>query len=263
MLMLTHTWIMKEYLEYLGCPPVRPELYAYNVIPDILPVHQEITAEMTHGIERFNSRPMVQPRESFIRLHILVDDFSHFGAISEKPPSRFLPDSQGYTYVQGKPLIASIMALHCRTGNEIDFSLARYQSHMLNEMAFDMVLCRDKGNDGLLESLYSGLRSMLDDDQREASLFLAKTFGIATGTMTAAIEQISRICTYEGMNKILTDRNRTRLCLEKFGLEKNDPESQRDMAAMLNYGMNLVADYRDFLGPVLNAIRQSGFSVTL
>ncbi len=263
MLMLTHTWIMKEYLKHLGYNTVKPDLFAYNVIADILPVHREITAEMTHSIERFDSSPLIQNRESFIRFHMLLDDFSHYGAISEQKTGGFLADSPGFTYVKGRPLMAPVMDLHCRTGKEIDISLASYESHMLIEMAFDMVLCRDRGNDGLLESLYYGLRRMLDGDQVELSLFLSQKFGIASNTMSDALQQINRICTYDGMREILADKGRIQLCLEKFGMEKNDPESQRQMASMLDYGMNLVADYRDFLLPALTAIRQSGFHVNL
>lgn len=201
MLMMTHTWIMKEYLKHIGYHYVMADLYAYNVIPDLLPVHREITAEMTHAIDRSGGMPLVEQRESFIRFHVLLDDFSHFGAISEKSPGRFLNDSQGYTYIKGRPLIAPVMELHCSAGKEIEISQASYESHMLIEMAFDMVLCRETNNGDLLECLYSGLRSMLDGDRREVSLFLSQTFGIATATMSDAVELINRICTYQGLDR--------------------------------------------------------------
>jgi len=50
MLMMTHTWILKEFLGSDFRDSL--DLYVYNVCPDLLPIHKCITSEFTHGISR-------------------------------------------------------------------------------------------------------------------------------------------------------------------------------------------------------------------
>ena len=41
--------------------------------------------------------------------HLLVDDLAHYGFICPGIPAEFDPDSHGYSYIKGKPLINPIM----------------------------------------------------------------------------------------------------------------------------------------------------------
>ncbi|MDZ4165215.1 MAG: hypothetical protein U1C55_08815 [Smithellaceae bacterium] len=264
MLMLTHTWFMKKYLEDSDYPLAGEELFAFNVMPDLLPAHRDITAEMTHGIARFGTLPPFSQREAFIRLHLLVDDLAHYGEISPMGSDRFLSDTQGYTYLKGKPLVAPIMDFYRRIGKEIDLPLACYRAHMIIEMAFDMVLCRN-GEMGaiLLNTLYGSLRSVFAGDREDLNLFLSQIFDINVETVSDAVDQISRGCTYAKLAALLDMKGRTGLYLDKFGLDSTDDESLRGMTTLLNCGVALVEDYQDFLAPAIKAIRQAGFSLPL
>lgn len=264
MLMLTHTWIMQKYLEELEHPLPRGELFAYNVMPDLLPAHRDITAEMTHRIDRFGNQSPAAPREACIRLHLLVDDLAHYGAVSRRGSDRFLPDSRGYTYLKGKPLVRPIIDFYRRSGKEIYLPQAIYRAHMVIEMAFDMVLCRDRGRGEMLFNLlHSSLCSVFAGNREDMVLFLSQTFALKGEMVSEAIDQMSRGCTYARMSALLDGKGRTSLYLDKFGLDSTNDESRDGMNDLLSRGVSLVEDYPDFLLTTIKAIRQTGFSLPL
>lgn len=263
MLMLTHTWIMREYLAATNSPAVEPELFAYNVIADILPIHRGITPEMTHGIERFGGGRNSDCRESAILFHLLVDDYSHYGLICRQVPNGFQTNPQGFAYLKGKQLISPVTELYRRAGREIEASLACYQSHILIEMAFDMVLCRKERLGSLLLPLYTGLRTILDGNFQKTSFFLAKVFGIDRATVSEAVEQAKQICTYDGMAAQLDTAGRAELCLRRFGVTPVDSESRQAMTALLEQATDLVTDQQELLTPLIKIIRGTDFQIDL
>lgn len=103
MLMLTHTWVLRECLARNFFREKDLDLYIYNIIPDILPFHESITAQFTHDLNRTIEPPEEFRKVRFILLHLLLDDFSHYG---EAPGRRFGfdPDSRGYAYIAGKSM---------------------------------------------------------------------------------------------------------------------------------------------------------------
>jgi hypothetical protein len=136
MLLNTHTWLLKEYAG-ARLRPDHLDILIYNVMPDILPIHRDITPEMTHRIERLRTVPPEHGKARFIQFHLLVDDLSHHGHITRRGHDRFENASGGYAYRKGAALAQNLIDLH---DGKIPAEEALYRSHLLIEMAVDLVV---------------------------------------------------------------------------------------------------------------------------
>lgn len=150
MLMLTHTWILKEFIGQSRLDQDVLDLFTYNVSPDMLCFHKDITADMTHGIPRFCSMPKEYRKAAFVHFHLLVDDIAHHGKIDTSIVKEFNPYSKGYTYIKGRPLIEPLKQFYEDIGKDISFNHISYQTHMIIEMAFDLALHYGQDNQDLL-----------------------------------------------------------------------------------------------------------------
>jgi hypothetical protein len=109
-------------------------------MPDILPIHRDITPEMTHRMERFKDVTPGYGKARFIQFHLLVDDLSHHGHITRRGHDRFENASDGYAYRKGVSLTRAMIDLHGRQAGEMHAEEALYRSHLIIEMAVDLVV---------------------------------------------------------------------------------------------------------------------------
>jgi hypothetical protein len=261
MLILTHTWFLYEYLKQENCQVENKQLFAFNILPDLLPVHKGIAPAKTHGIKRYDESNPDRGEEAFIRFHLLLDDYCHYGEIKQWGPDKFLINSRGYTYIKGRDLVPTLVKLHESQGKEIDLAAAGYQSHVIIEMAFDMLLCRSPERNLLLALLRDGLREMLSSDRGKLNQMLSSVFDIEAQIISQALARIESISNREDSINILDETRRASLCLAKFGLASGTSDGQGKMADLLAYGVKLIDDYRDFLNPALAAIRNTNFKL--
>jgi len=259
MLLITHTWILKEFLG--SCPISHSilDLYAYNASPDLLPIHKEITAEHTHGIPRFCPLPANCEKAAFAQFHLLVDDISHHGRIERNPVRGFNPDSEGYTYVTGRSLMEPLTALLRNIGQQISYNELAYRSHMIIEMAFDMALYRKMGNEDLLGLFADALNFTIDHKISEFSHTLGWLYGISDQTIRESIDWGKDACTLERMHRFMSEEGRIGLFMDKFGLDRNNPYIWSTLGELMEEGLYLVRDYEAFLQPTLKAILEAGF----
>ncbi|MGD0276164.1 MAG: hypothetical protein ABSB79_08930 [Syntrophales bacterium] len=110
--MLTHTWLLRSFLADHRLQLDSPDIYVYNVIPDLLPIHGDATSALTHGIGRFSTLPIEHRKVAFVRFHLLVDDMAHHGRLIHRAESEFDAMSKGYTYRKGRFLVDDIKALY-------------------------------------------------------------------------------------------------------------------------------------------------------
>jgi hypothetical protein len=259
MLMLTHTWILKEFLGSRALHRDCLDLYTYNVSPDLLTFHHAITSEMTHGIDRFRDLPDAYRKAAFVHFHLLVDDIAHYGDICEKPVCTFNPDSKGYTYVRGRPLVPPIRNFQKRFGREISPSEAAYQSHIMIETAFDMVLNRSPDNAGLIPLFSDSLGSTAQNGLEEFGRTIEWLTDISGETAGEAFAKGVNICTPERMKGLMDVEGRINLFIDKFGIDRNDQEVRAGAIELLEQGMDLVRDCETFLEPTMEKIRKSAF----
>ena len=259
MLLITHTWILKEFLDNSRFSRSILDIYAYNASPDLLPIHKDITSEHTHGIPRFCLLPPNCEKAAFAQFHLLVDDIAHHGRIGRNPVRGFNPDSEGYTYVTGRPLMEPLTDLYRDIGQQISYSELAYRSHMIIEMAFDMALYRGLGNEDLLELFADALNYTLDHKITEFSRTLGWLYGLSDQIIKESIDWGKDACTLERMHRFMNEEGRIGLFMDKFGLDRNNPYILSTLEELMEQGLYLVRDYETFLQPTLTAITEAGF----
>jgi hypothetical protein len=262
MLLLTHTWILKEFLGLQHLSDDILDVFTYNASPDLLPIHTDITSDMTHGIPRRGAIPRSYSKAAFARFHLLVDDMAHHGTIRKEPLQTFNPDSEGYAYTVGRPLREPLTDFQKSLGREARTDLIAYQTHMIIEMAFDLSLYRGMGNAGsndliglFSEALRYTATRQLDDFGRSLSWL----YGVRENTIREAIAWGNDSCTRARMTDFMNGHARVGLFIDKFGLDGDDEKTRKGVGDLLALGFALVGDCEAFLRPTLKAIREFGF----
>jgi len=261
--MLTHTWLLKELIGADNIIGNNLDAYVYNVSPDLLTIHPSITPKMTHRIPLSSRLPAQHRKAAFIRFHLLVDDMAHYGKIGEGSATGFdfNPNSNGYAYVKGRFLIQPIMNFYRDIGAEISFSEAAYRSHMIIEMAFDLTVNR---KDGSLTTLFSeALSYTVENKLSEFSRTLGWFFGIEQKTITEAIEKGIKLYTKDRMDSLMSLDGRVNLYNAKFNHDPDNDSIRNNIRDLFTMGMDMVADYEDFLRATLKATEKSGFKPQL
>jgi hypothetical protein len=256
MLLNTHTLLLTEYA---GARLHRDNLdiLIYNVMPDILPIHRDITPEMTHRMERLCRVPPGRERARFIQFHLLVDDLSHYGHITSRGHERSENESGGYAFRKGAALSREMVRMHARLGEALDAGEALYRSHLIIEMAVDLVIYRrqpeiidlfSKAVDATLENRVDGLVETL-----------AWAYAMPEGLAREALLQGMAAYRNEILRRSVSLEGRVDLFLWKFfGGVAGDPV-RRGVRDLLEQGIESVADHEHFLSATLREISASGF----
>jgi hypothetical protein len=259
MLMLTHTWLLKELIGVDHIIRDNLDIFAYNVSPDLLTIHPSITPKMTHRIPLSSRLPAQHRKAAFIQFHLLVDDMAHYGKIGEGADTGFdfNPNSNGYAYVKGRSLVQPIMNFYRDIGAEVSFSDAAYRSHIIIEMAFDLTVNQKNGS---LTALFSeALSYTVENKFSEFSKTLSWFFSIEQKTITEAIEKGIKLYTKDRMDSLMSLDGRVHLYAAKFHHDPDDNSIRNNIKNLFTKGMYLVADYEDFLHTTLKATEKSGF----
>lgn len=265
MLMLTHSWLLEHFLGAESFNAENQDLYVYNICPDFLPIRKGFTSERTHAVSRFRE---IQPRyakAAFIHFHLMVDDISHHGVIDKIPVTVFNPDSKGYTYIKGKPLIQPLMELYDRCGTPINASVSAYRSHMIIEMMFDLVLhwAIPEESNKLISHMCEAVQRMTQMERLdEFSETVGWLYNADPNEISEAMQQCANVYTLSRMNGFMNLEGRIKVFMSKFGLEPTDDETFSALKGIMMQGMDLVEDCKAFLDPTLDAIRKVGFNPT-
>jgi hypothetical protein len=257
MLMLTHTWILRELFRRIGRAPAESDAYIYNVAPDLLTIHPDITSAMTHGIPRLAPLPPVDAKGAYVQFHLLVDDMSHYGRIRTDSPGEFDPDAGGYSYRQGKVLVSRLEELHRRIG-PISPAEAIYRSHMMVEMAFDLNLYR-RGNGALLDLFLEALDYTSGEGLAGFAGTLSRLLGIGEGAIAEAVLRGRDTYDRRRMEGFMSVEGRTDLFMDKFRLDRGDRDAREGIGALMERALEVTRDSDGFLEPVLEAVRKTGF----
>ncbi|HQL90394.1 MAG TPA: hypothetical protein PLQ15_07310 [Syntrophales bacterium] len=256
MLINAHTWLLKEYAgARLGLDNL--DILLYNVMPDILPIHREITPEMTHRMERLGGLPPGRERVRFIQFHLLVDDLSHHGRITHHGHDRSENESGGYAFLKGAALAGDMMGMHRRLGSPIDGDEALYRSHLIIEMAVDLVIHRR--NPGVMDLFSRAVEATLED--RIDGLIDTLSWAYAMSGRLARDAVLQGLAAYrrEILRRSVSLEGRVDLFLWKFfGGDAGDSVRQ-GVRDLLERGIESVADHERFLSATLRAIAASGF----
>ena len=256
MLLNTHTWLLKEYAGARLCPD-KLDILIYNVMPDILPIHRDITPEMTHRIERLGAVPPEHARARFIQFHLLVDDLSHHGHITRRGHDRFENASGGYAYLKGAALAASMIELHGRDDGEIPVDEALYRSHLIIEMALDLVVYRRYP--GVVELFSQAVEWTLENRLESLVGTLAWSYSLPEALARDAVVQGMAAYRNEILRRSVSLEGRTELFLHKFYGGVAGEKLRTGVRDLLQRGIESVADGQEFLSATLTEIAKAGF----
>lgn len=259
MLMLTHTWILRELLAL--CPPgvKTPDIFAYNVCPDLLPIHRSVHASMTHRISRFKQVPREHRKAHYVQLHLLVDDIAHHGRICEEAVTEFNPDAKGYAYVTGKPLIRPIMDYCQSLGLPVDRIEAAYRSHMIIELSVDIYLRQNGEGRALVDLFQNALEQTGRLYVSEFTRTLSWLFGIDAAVVQEALNRAMTFYTADKMMRFVNMEQRVGFYVNKFGFNDTNEFACAGMRNLMDQGMSLVGDPMDYLHGVVRTIRESPY----
>ncbi len=261
MLMFTHTWILREFIGASHISRNDHDIFAYNVSPDLLPVHESITPGLTHSIPRLSKLPQKYNRAAFVQFHLLVDDMAHHGKIIREAITEFNPNANGYAYIKGKPLIQPITDFYREIGSEISFSETAYLSHMIIEMCFDLALYKKETD---LAALFSGaLTYTVENKLSEFVKTLSWIFEIEEEITTDATKRAVAVYQRSKIDSLMSLEGRISLFIDNYCYGSDDGKTRNGIRNLFNQGMDLVVDYEDFLDTTLTAINNSEFRYLL
>ncbi len=256
MLLNTHTWLLREYAGARLCPD-NLDILIYNVMPDILPIHRDITPEMTHRIERFGPVAPEHAKARFIQFHLLVDDLSHHGHITRRGHDRFENASGGYAYLKGAALAQNMIELRGRHDGKIPMEEALYRSHLLIEMAVDLVLF---GRYPEIVELFSQAVEWTLENRLEGLVgTLAWSYSLPEALARDAVVQGMSAYRNEILRRSVSLEGRTELFLNKFYGGVAGEKVRSGIRDLLQRGIESVADCEEFLSATLQEIAKAGF----
>jgi hypothetical protein len=257
MLLHTHTWILREFMRRYAGGDTSPDMFIYNVLPDILPIHESVTSQMTHRVPRFRIVPPAFKKAAFAHFHLMVDDVAHYGTITANGTDEFHSNPGGYAYEKGKALVPRIMDFHQQSGKPISMDSAIYRSHLMIEMAFDLLLFEREGS--LLHLFTEALGYSLRHKSSEMVSTLQWLLNIPAKNIEAAMEKGFAAYGGDRIYRTMSLEGRTRLYIEKFDYDSNDGRVWREVKDWVCQGMERSEDYESFLNHTLTVIKDAGF----
>ena len=259
--MLTHTYLLQKIMGASAIKTSTPDIYIYNIAPDLLTIHPDIHSNQTHSITRFITAPPEHPRTAYVMFHLLVDDLAHYGKIARECQEGFDPNSAGYTYVKGRPLINAILDLHKLVEKDVSYNEAAYRSHLIIEMIYDLVILARLQEDKSIELLEEAISFTRSSREAEFCENMSWLYGIEKDAARDVLKNASSYITKERMDRIMNIEGRIRLFTDKFGLRNKNGTFQEAILALFQDALKSIEN-EEFLQEILVAVRNSGWQPT-
>jgi len=258
MLMLTHTCLLQQILSESNIRHSDPDIYIYNIAPDLLTIHPGISANQTHSIQRFIQPPENHQRVSYTMFHLLVDDLAHYGTISMACREGFDPHSSGYTYLKGRRLIESIIHLHKIIERDITYNEAAYRSHLIIEMIYDLVILPHIQKNRSIELLEEAIHFTLSNKAEEFCDDVAWLYGIEKKDALDVLKNAVSYMTKGKMERAMNIEGRIRLFTDKFGLRNDNSMFAAAIQTLFQDALSSIEN-EDFLRETATTIRNHGW----
>lgn len=259
MLMLTHTYILQDVLSKRGVKQFDIDIFVYNIVPDLLTIHPDINSRQTHKIKRLLHVPDQYPKAAYVMFHLMVDDLAHYGSICSDIPAEFDPDSQGYSYIKGKPLIHALLDFHKAVNKEISYNEAVYRSHLIVEMIYDLVILDHINSDQSIQLLAEAICTTAENKMDEFVATVNWLYDVAETDICDVMKKASLYLTTERMQRIMNMEGRIRLYTDKFGLRSADQPYFDDIRDLFLQARNLLNDNELFLTQTTKEINKYGW----
>lgn len=241
MFMLTHTYFLQKFLENHR-HHIEKDIFVYNVAPDLLALHPGISSAKTHALSRSMPIHSQYPKSAYVIMHLLVDDLSHYGYICAGDHDEFNIDSKGYSYLKGHDLIDSILNLHKTAGREISLSDAVYQSHLIIEMIYDLVIFSKIDSFKTIDVLIDAIDFTVKNKMEEFVSTMNWLYGLERHEINDVMKSILLFITKESMQGIMNIEGRMNLYRGKFGLRNNEKIFYDCLKDLFHHAVDLIDD---------------------
>lgn len=259
MLMLTHTYLLQNILDMAGIRNYNPDIFVYNIVPDLLTIHPDISSRETHKIKRLLQIPPLHPKAAYVMFHLFVDDLAHYGFISPGIPDDFDPDSNGYTYIKGKPLIDSILAFQHKANKAISYNEAVYRSHLIVEMVYDLIIIDYIKNNKTIELLANAVYFTAKEKMDEFVATINWIYGLDELKVRDVMKKSLSYMTEERLKKTMNIEGRIRLYAYKFGLQYDEPLYLAEMKNIFLHASQLLDNDTIFLRETEETVKKYGW----
>jgi len=256
MFMLTHTYFLQKVLASAEITHADLDIFVYNIAPDLLTIHPRITANQTHAIERSLQVPEAYSKSAYTMFHLLVDDLSHYGYICSGRQEEFNADSSGYCDLKGRDLVEPIMDLHKQIGKRITFNDAVYQSHLIIEMIYDLVIAKQIDDFKTIHLLVEAIHFTVEHKMDEFAASMNWLYGLDKNDVHEAMQTALRYVTREGMDNLMNMKGRINLYQDKFGLKSDNRLFYDGLENMFRQAINLIDDDELFFLNSMQMIKQ-------
>lgn len=242
MFMLTHTYFLQKVLESVGLKDIEPDIYVYNIAPDLLAIHPLITPAQTHNLQRSFKIPDQYPKSTYVIYHLFIDDLSHFGYISSNFQEKIYLNSQGYSYKKGNQLVQSILDLYRTIEKEISFRDAVYQSHLIIEMTYDLVISNQINSFKTIDVLVEAIKYTAKNKMNEFLKTINWLYGLEDKKINEVMKKALFLITKESMEGLMNMEGRINLYIDKFGFKSNERLFYVGLKDLFQRAMDLIDD---------------------
>jgi hypothetical protein len=255
MFMLTHTYFLQKVLDAADVRNIDLDVYVYNIVPDLLAIHPQITSNMTHKIRRSLQIPAQYSRSAYVMFHLLVDDLSHYGYICSDYQEEFNSNSNGYCYIKGKPLINSILDLYKVIKKEISYEEAAYQSHLIIEMIYDLVILNQINSSKTIDLLAEAIDFTVENKMDEFVATINWLYDVEKNEIDEVMKSASIYLTKERLELIMNMESRIYLYIDKFGLKSDDQLFCNGLKNLFQHAKDLIDDDELFFRETIQTIK--------
>lgn len=255
MFMLTHTYFLQKVLSPIDLKDIEPDIYVYNIAPDLLAIHPNISPAQTHTLQRSLIIPAKYQKSVYVIFHLLVDDLSHHGHISSGYQEEFNLNSKGYSYLKGNNLISLIQDLHKIIGKEISYSDAVYQSHLIIEMIYDLVILNHINSFKTIDVLVKAIKYTAENKMKEFVETINWLYGLEENEIDEVMKSALFFITKKSMEGIMNMQGRINLYRDKFGLKSDKQLFYDGLEDLFKQAMDLIDDDELFFRETVEVIR--------
>lgn len=255
MFMLTHTYFLQKLVGAEG-KNLEPDSYVYNIAPDLLAIHPGISSAQTHTLLRSLPLNPSYPKSAYVIIHLLVDDISHYGYVCSSEHDEFDIHSKGYAYIKGISLIESIVALYRNIGREVSYADAVYQSHLIIEMIYDLIIMREINALNTIDVLVDSIRYTAGRKMDEFIDTMHWLYGIQKADIRDVVKSALDHITKESMQGLMNLEGRINLYRDKFSLQGNKPLFYEGLKDVFEQAMDVIDDEEIFFQETADIIRK-------
>ncbi len=251
MLTNVHNYVLREVLREKKQNINDISVYLYNIAPDALPLHKNISANITHKTEISPSLLEKYPQLIYIKYHLLVDNLGHYNDIILTNDTQDNFDKKGYAYLKGREVLPYLKQSSLTTNTEITDNDMLYLSHIIVEIALDYKVYQY--DNSIARSFFETTTATDEKILKEYYAALSELYKVDMSMIKQSREEPAKF--YQGAttaDDFFLNR-RSYLLLRK--LKKDFTEDNiKHSVELVKKAISYLNDYQDFLTFCINRI---------